>query len=38
MKKKKEYAKPIIKVISLKSQAKLMQSSLPDSMEVIIVD
>ena len=38
MKKKKEYAKPIIKVISLKSQAKLMETSLPDSMEVIIVD
>lgn len=38
MKKKKEYAKPVIKVISLKSQAKLMETSLPDSMEVIIVD
>ena len=38
MKKKKEYAKPVIKVISLKSQAKLMETSLPDSMEVIRVD
>ena len=38
MKKKKEYAKPVIKVISLKSQAKLMETSLPDYMEVIIVD
>jgi len=38
VKKKKEYAKPVIKVISLKSQAKLMETSLPDSMEVIIVD
>ena len=38
MKKKKEYAKPVIKVISLKSQAKLMETSLPDTMEVIIVD
>ena len=38
MKKKKEYAKPVIKVISLKSQAKLMQTSLPNEIEVIVVD